>query len=125
MNEHANQLEPQRFDQWAIVELFGHQRIAGRVTEQTVGGSSFVRVDVPAVEQIDTSSATQAFTKLFGPAAIYSISFVDEAAAMLAARDLRVQPIDSYSLRRALEDLPALGIARQAGLPLDDDRPPF
>ena len=37
------------FEQWAIVEIFGHQRIAGKVTEQTIGGCSFVRVDVPAL----------------------------------------------------------------------------
>ena len=32
---------------WAIVEIFGHQRIAGFLSEQTIGGQSFVRVDVP------------------------------------------------------------------------------
>jgi hypothetical protein len=40
-------------EQWAIVEIFGHQRIAGRLTEQTIGGCSFVRVDVPALPQAD------------------------------------------------------------------------
>jgi hypothetical protein len=39
--------QQQKFEQWAIVELFGHQRIAGLVTEQAVGGCSFVRVGVP------------------------------------------------------------------------------
>lgn len=96
----------EKFDQWAIIELFGHQRIAGRVTEQTIGGSSFVRVDVPAFEAIDSKPATQAFTKLFGQGAIYAISFVDEGAAKMVGRQLRVQPIDTYSLRQALQDLP-------------------
>lgn len=36
-----------KFDHWCIVESFGHERIAGRVTEQTIGGCSFIRVDVP------------------------------------------------------------------------------
>lgn len=26
------------FQAWAIVELFGHQRCAGRISEQTIGG---------------------------------------------------------------------------------------
>jgi hypothetical protein len=36
-----------KFDSFAIVEVFGHQKFAGRVTEQAIGGASFVRVDVP------------------------------------------------------------------------------
>jgi hypothetical protein len=39
--------EQDKFDSWAVVELFGHQQIAGRVTEASIGGCSFLRVDVP------------------------------------------------------------------------------
>src|SRR5579859_3643818 len=35
----------QEFDQWALVELMGHQRIAGRVTEAEIGGSKFIHAD--------------------------------------------------------------------------------
>ena len=34
---------------WAIVEIFGHTRIAGRISEQSFGGAALVRVDVPPV----------------------------------------------------------------------------
>lgn len=37
-----------KFDLWCIVELFGHNRIAGRCTEQNVAGVNMLRVDVPA-----------------------------------------------------------------------------
>lgn len=33
------------FDEWALVELFGHNRIVGRVTEATLAGGNFIRVD--------------------------------------------------------------------------------
>ncbi len=116
-------LASEKFDQWAIVELFGHQRIAGRVTEQTIGGCAFVRIDVPACEAAGSNPATQAFTKLFGNGAIYGISFVDEATACMAARQLRVQPINTFELRRALQDLPSIGgmPATQPELLEDDD----
>ena len=52
--------EQKPFDQWAIVEVMGHRSFGGRVTEQTIGGTSFIRVDVPAVKD------RPAFTKLFG-----------------------------------------------------------
>jgi hypothetical protein len=94
--------EQQKFDQWAIVEIFGHQRIAGRVTEQTIGGCSFVRVDVPAVGE------EQPFTKLFGQGAIYAITFTDEQAATLAANAIRARPVSVWELQTAMKALPAV-----------------
>jgi hypothetical protein len=44
------------FETFAIVELFGHSIISGKVSEQVIGGASFVRVDVPAVD------GTEAYT---------------------------------------------------------------
>ncbi|MEM5405804.1 hypothetical protein [Paraburkholderia unamae] len=120
--------ENEKFEQWAIVEIFGHQRIAGRVTEQTIGGCSFVRVDVPALEEAGAQKATQAFTKCYGQGAIYAMTFVDESAARMTARQLRVQPIDEWSLRQALQDLPVkeqsnLLDRRPSALDLGDDCP--
>lgn len=122
-------MDGQKFEQWAIVELMGHQRIAGRVSEQVIGGCSLVRVDVPACEEAGSHPATQPFTKLFGAAAIYAVTFTDEAAARMVARQIRVQPIDTWSLKQALQDLPATGGAlpapRQGDIDIDDDDRPF
>lgn len=94
-------MKPEPFEQWAIVELFGHARIAGKVTEQTIGGCSFIRVDVPATGDL------QGYTKLYGNGAIYSIGFVDEETAMAAAASMHQQPIDAWSAREMLAALPA------------------
>lgn len=124
--ETTSKLQPEKFDQWAIVELFGHQRIAGRVTEQTIGGCAFVRVDVPAFESAGSEAATQAFTKLYGNGAIYAMSFVDEATAKMVGRGLRAQPIETYELRRALQDLPAIGSeSPQQSFAVEGDDHPF
>lgn len=53
-----------KFESWAIVEVMGHSRYAGFVHEQSIGGASFVRVDVPAVE------GRPEFTKLLGQSSI-------------------------------------------------------
>jgi hypothetical protein len=92
----------EKFDQWAIVELFGHQRIAGRLTEQTIGGCSFVRIDVPAIEQAGKPTIP-GFTKCFGNGAIYGISFVDETTARFTAQQLKLQPIDVWTIREAIK----------------------
>ncbi|WP_321968880.1 hypothetical protein [Paraburkholderia tropica] len=116
-------MSDQKFEQWALIELFGHQRIAGRVSELTIGGASLVRVDVPAIDATEDEMALQPFTKAFGASAIYAITFLDEAASRLYARQLRVQPINTWELKRALQSLPA-GHSSQSQLGLDDDEPP-
>jgi len=87
----------EKFEQWAIVELFGHQRIAGLITEQAIGGTSFVRVDVPGTDN------QQGFTKLYGQGAIYGMTFVDEETGRAAAKQIAPKPIDEWSARRMLE----------------------
>ncbi|HZU87405.1 MAG TPA: hypothetical protein VFF78_07970 [Anaerolineaceae bacterium] len=80
------------FDTWAIVELFGHNVLAGRVTEQVVAGQGFVRVDVPAVNDVP------GYSRLFGPGAIYSITPCPEEVATAYAANLRARPIQIYQI---------------------------
>lgn len=78
------------FDTFALVELFGHQKIAGRVTEQVVAGQGFIRVDVP-----ETTRAGS-FTRLFGTSAIYSITPISEDLMKQAAERIYVEPVTVY-----------------------------
>jgi hypothetical protein len=92
--------QPDQPRQWAIVELFGHTKLAGEISEHTIGGCSFVRIDVPAVGSMPR------FTKLQGNSSIYGITFVTEEVARAAAAAYRVKPVSEY-------EIPAL---RQAAL---------
>lgn len=87
--------EQQKFEAWGIVDLFGHQRLAGRITEQAIGGCSFVRVDVPAVD------GQAEHTRLFGNGAIYGISFTSEDVARQVAQALKARPVSPWDLPRA------------------------
>lgn len=78
---------------WAIIELFGHNTIAGFVTEQSIGGGAFIRVDVPAVDE-----EHPAFTKFYGDKAVYAITPCTEEVARIAARKLRVRPVSPYTV---------------------------
>lgn len=80
------------FEGWAIVELMGHQRIAGFVKEQQLAGGALVRVDVPAVDD------RPAFTKMFGVGAIYGLTPCTEAAATHAVRHFCARPISEWDL---------------------------
>lgn len=78
------------FDSWAIIELFGHVKIAGQVSEQTIGGQGFVRVDVPEQD------GYPAFTRFYGSGAVYSISPVSEEVARLAIEQIHPRPVSIY-----------------------------
>lgn len=83
---------PGGFDQWAIVDVMGHQRYIGRVTEHVIAGKGFVRVDVPE------SNGESGFTKLIGPDAIHSISPISEQLAREMCGRRRQYPIEYYDL---------------------------
>lgn len=107
--------ETTSFDQWCLVEIFGHQRIADLVTEQTVGGCAFVRVDVPATDDIP------GYTKLYGNGAIYAITPVTEEIARAAAKSYRIVPVSPYEI----PELKALRSQSALPLDLDDDYQQF
>ncbi len=81
-----------QFLTWAVVEIFGHQKFAGLVTEASIGGCSFIRVDVPELG----SFSSPAFTKLFTQGAIYSITPVSEDFARRVAASIRSEPVSVY-----------------------------
>lgn len=62
---------------WALVELFGHQRIVGYLSQQTFGTGVLFRVDVPDLTK-DGKIVRRGFTRYFGLSAIYSITPCDE-----------------------------------------------
>lgn len=64
----------ERIDTWAVIELMGHRKVAGRVSERNIGGSVLLQVDIPGADgQIARS-------ELYGLAAIYGIHPTTEEA---------------------------------------------
>jgi len=86
------------FESWAIVELFGHQKIAGRVTEATIGGCAFLRVDVPAWED------NPPYTKFYGNGAVYAMTPVSEEIVRSAMNYIRPRPVETYMLPKPKEE---------------------
>jgi hypothetical protein len=85
--------EQEKFDLWCMVELFGHQRIAGKCTEQNVAGTNMLRVDVPETKR------QQAFTRFLSSGAIYAINPVSEEVARQIADSLRVAPVNVWDVK--------------------------
>jgi len=104
--ESTEQTEKSAFNEFALVELFGHQRIVGKVTEATLAGGAFLRVDVPAF------NGEKAFTRFYGPGAIYSISPVTEEIARGLMDRYRNEPVSRFELPQ---------LAEKTGEGLDED----
>ena len=101
----------QKFELNALVELFGHQRIAGKVTEQSIGVATFIRIDVPETSQ------QPKFTRIVNPSAIYAINPVTEEVMLHMAEMITSKPIKSWDIREMQSKLLALGKKEDDDLP--------
>lgn len=78
--------------EWAIVEIFGHRRHAGRTREEERFGAKMLRIDIPIVEwsiDRDEDGSSRAIitgwkTHFYGGASLFSFSLTDEATAIRA-----------------------------------------
>ena len=84
---------PDKFESWGLLELMGRQRLAGKLSEQTVGGCHFIRIDVPAVGE------TAAYTRYFTQGAIYGMTPMEESTARKLAAYLCAVPVQPWELR--------------------------
>ncbi len=67
--------------EWAIVEVFGHRKHAGRVREEERFGAKMLRIDIP----LKGDPAAHGWqTHWYGGSSIFSLSLTDEATALRA-----------------------------------------
>lgn len=105
----TNETAAQGFKGWALVELFGHQKVAGHVQTVSFGTGVMFQIDVPSLPEREfllespqyvegrwtgagatvQRAAKEGFTRLLGVGAIYAINPCTEAAAMLAIEQLQ------------------------------------
>lgn len=92
---------------WAILELMGHRRLAGYISEVEFAGGKFVRIDVP-----DTSPEAPAgdggrppvegtaATQIYGSSAIYCMTpTTEQIARAVAERSAEAAPVSRWELR--------------------------
>lgn len=87
-----------KLETWAVVEVMGHKKFAGFVTEQAIGPAAMIRVDVPSVEM--DGKTLPSFSKLFGVASIYCISPCTEETARAFATQMRSRAFELYEAPR-------------------------
>jgi len=125
------QAQENKFEGWAILEIFGHQRYAGFVSTQVFGTAAMFRIDVPALEEREEIlkrpqygggqylppgtkvklGGVQGYTKLFGVGAIYAMTPCTEAAALKAVEAMQERPMMVIDIPDATRALPEGGQA--------------
>lgn len=79
----------EKFTGWVILELMGHRRLTGYLSEQEIAGNAFLRIDIPA---------EPAATQFYSASAVYCITPTTEEMARAAAKLNRVAPIQRWEL---------------------------
>lgn len=85
----STETTPDTFDEWVILELMGHRRLAGRLTEQEIAGKGLLRL------QMDDA------TQFYSPAAVYCITPTSEETARAVMAANRPEPVQRWELAPA------------------------
>lgn len=101
--------QTETFDSWAVLEVMGHRRLAGKVTEQLIAGMPFLRIDVPM-------DGDQMTTQFYAPSSVYCLTPTTEEIARAVARRNQPEPVFRW-------ELPSPQAHRQVNDPDEDDPP--
>jgi len=93
---------------WAIVELLGHVRLAGRVSEEEHFGAKLGRLDIP--------TGAGFTTQFFGGNSVYRLTPVTEEIARAVAERNQPEPVSRWELPAQ-----ASSSARCTSVARDDD----
>lgn len=80
------------YEAWALVEVMGHRRLAGKVTEVNLFGSKMMRVEIPEVDGIP------AHEQILSGSAIFAFTPVGVEAARALAATIKHMPFDPWLL---------------------------
>ena len=117
-----------KFSEWVVLELMGHRKLAGLLTEQEIAGHGFLRLEVPGApeeppwhklredELADghecgyycrkARPAVAPTTQFYAPSAVYAITPTTEDVARRMMAGLRYEPVSRY-------EVPALPAAEE------------
>ena len=83
---------------WAVVELMGHVKLAGKLTEEEKFGTKLGRIDIPQEDGF--------ITQFFGGGTVYRITIVTEAVARAVNRQTSPAPISPWDFPKQIAHTP-------------------
>jgi len=83
----------EKFESWMILEIMGHRKLAGYVTEEEHAGIIMLRIDIP-------NNKTEYTTQYYHPNSIFCITPINESDARKLSKAWRPQPFDYFDLHK-------------------------
>jgi len=80
------------FKSWCIVQLMGHQEVAGLVSEYEIAGIKMLKIAVPETKR------QKPYTQLFSTQAVYSLYQTDEETVLLFCDRNPTEPVHPWKL---------------------------
>lgn len=96
----ATETDNETFEGFAVLELMGHRRLVGFVTEQIVAGHGFLRIDVPSLIEGEPPTATQ----FYSPTSVYCLTPTTEAMVRRELEARQPRPVARYGLPSPHDD---------------------
>ena len=98
MNEEVKQ--ESAWSGWAILELMGHRKLVGVVSECVIGSQAFIRIDVPS----PLADAPPVAAQFYSPSAVYCLTPTTEEVARQVAGQHLPAPVQRWELPAAETD---------------------
>lgn len=104
---------------WCILELLGHRRLGGYLTETEIAGAGFLRIDVPGM------GGGNSITQFVTPASVYAITPVTQEIAEAVAKLNQPEPVSRWELPAPVEIHPDQAVTGDYVRIYVDDNQPF
>lgn len=87
------------FGGWCILELMGHRKYGGHVSETEIAGAQFLRLDVH-------NNSGQILTQYYSPSSVYCITPTSENIARRMGEAYIPAPVGRFDLPPAENEIP-------------------
>ncbi|HEY9825209.1 MAG TPA: hypothetical protein V6D19_07160 [Stenomitos sp.] len=84
-------LNMDEFTGWAILEIMGHRRLGGFLSEQAIAGGKMLRIDIPGPNETKTS-------QFYNIGSVYSVTPCAEEIAKAFALKHQPEPVARWEL---------------------------
>lgn len=105
------------FKDWVVLELMGHRRLAGLLSEQEIAGHGFLRLDIPGSDGVEPT------TQFYSPTAVYAVTPTTEALARQVAAMSRPEPVSRWELPQLEASNPVAAPDSPFGDPQEPESP--